>query len=325
MTLEPTSAVRRLDRHWLRSIGFTLALVALVVAGIGADWSFAVAALATCAIGFGFFYVFFPGGMHFGITVANLLAFYACMFVFFHDANFPAAPRPFVTISFLLPVIGYLGGCFLQRRRIGAMMLTRRSHAPRNLPRLSRWVPGTAIVGTVSFAMPELGLDPLTQGIALTVSMTVVAAFVGFAVRDVVRLQMDIATIFEGVTARLTHLLMPIVAFLMLYSLLVVVFGCLYRIADRYIGLPQFMVHGIPAPLAFTDALYFSVITLSTLGYGDIVPATSLVRALSALEVIFGMLMLLFGFSEIMRAGRDTGPGTDAEIRARARARGPQE
>jgi voltage-gated potassium channel len=322
VTPEPAGPVRRFDRHWVRSIGFTLALVALVVGGIGSDWSFAVAALGTCAIGFGFFYVFFPGGMHFGITVANLLAFYACMFVFFHDANFPAAPRRFVAISFLLPVIGYLGGCFLQRRRVAAMMRARRSHALRNLPRLTRWVPGTAAVGAISFAMPELGLDPLTQGIALTVSMAVVAGFVGFAVRDVVLLQMDIAIIFEGVTARIDRLLMPIMAFLMLYSLLVVVFGCLYRIADLYIGLPQFMVHGTPAPLAFTDALYFSVITLSTLGYGDIVPFTSLVRALAAMEVVFGMLMLLFGFSEIMRSAA---PGDDATSRAQARKRGPRD
>jgi voltage-gated potassium channel len=58
--------------------------------------------------------------------------------------------------------------------------------------------------------------------------------------------------------------------------------------------------------------MYFSVITLSTLGYGDILPYGIVVRALAAMEVVMGILMLLFGFSEIMRgAGQESAPGDD--------------
>ncbi len=38
--------------------------------------------------------------------------------------------------------------------------------------------------------------------------------------------------------------------------------------------------------------LYYSVVTLSTLGYGDIVPATSLARIVAMVEVMIGYLML---------------------------------
>jgi len=76
-----------LDQHWLRSTGFTLVLVGLVAAAIGADWTATLSSLVTCAVGFGFFYLLFPGGAHFGMTVANFLAIYACMFEFFRDAN----------------------------------------------------------------------------------------------------------------------------------------------------------------------------------------------------------------------------------------------
>ena len=59
--------------------------------------------------------------------------------------------------------------------------------------------------------------------------------------------------------------------------------------------------------MTFSDALYFSVATISTIGYGDISPATALARGLAGLEVASGLLMLLFGFSEIMRnAGPDS-------------------
>jgi len=86
---------RRIDHHWLRALAFTLVLAGLVAAAMGADWLLAISAIALCGLGFGFFYLLFPGGLHFGITVANFLAVYACMFVFFRDANFRAAGEPF--------------------------------------------------------------------------------------------------------------------------------------------------------------------------------------------------------------------------------------
>jgi len=41
-----------------------------------------------------------------------------------------------------------------------------------------------------------------------------------------------------------------------------------------------------------TDLLYFSLVTLSTVGYGDIVPVHPEVRMLAALEGIFGVLYI---------------------------------
>lgn len=131
------------------------------------------------------------------------------------------------------------------------------------------------------------------------------------AVHDVVVVIVDITMIFEGVAARLDRLVMPMLAFVTVYSVLVVVLASLYRIADLTSEVPQFVLRGQAARIGFVDALYYSVSTITTLGYGDIVPASLLVRALSGLEVVSGVLMLLFGFSEIMRhAGPDsTGTG----------------
>ena len=95
-------------------------------------------------------------------------------------------------------------------------------------------------------------------------------------------------------------------AFVTFYGLLVVVFTCLYRIADLTMPVPQFSLHGSPARISFVDALYYSAVTITTLGIGDISPVSMLVRALTALEVVSGVLMLLFGFSEIMRSAAPT-------------------
>ena len=281
---------------------FTVGLVALVAFAIGADGPTTVSSLVTCAVGFGFFYLMFPGGAHFGMTVANFLAIYACMFEFFRQANFPLAPRPFAFGAIALPVIGFLAGCFLRRRQVYSIIHARRIRELERLPRLTIWFLGALAVGAASFALPRLQLDGREQGFALLGSMAVITLFVIASVRDVVLVMIDVAMVFEGVAARLDRLIRPMIAFLTFYALLVVVFACFYRIADLTTPEPQFTLHAQPARISFVDSLYYSVATITTLGFGDIAPSSLLVRALTGLEVVSGVLMLLFGFSEIMRS-----------------------
>jgi hypothetical protein len=90
-------------------------------------------------------------------------------------------------------------------------------------------------------------------------------------------------------------------AYSSLWALLVVVFGCLYRIADHLSQHPLF--HGPEGPLRleFADALHFSVVTLATVGYGDINPSDVGIRVLASIQMLLSQLLLLFGFVEIMR------------------------
>ena len=296
--------LHRVDRHWLRAVLFTLVLIGLVAAGIGADFAVAAVVLVICGLGFGFFYLIFPGGSHFGVTVANALAVYVCVFVYFRDANFGGASESASMLAVALPVTGFLIGCFARRRRVAASIHARRSHDVVHLPRLDRWIPMLAVVGAASFALPKFDVTDAAQGQILVGAMTIIAATVAYAARDVVVLLIDIALVFESVTVRLDRLLMPVMAFLTFYSLLVVVFACLYRIADLTLATPAFVVLGHPAHISFADALYFSVITIATVGYGDITPLGPLVRGLASVEVVLGLLLLLFGFSEIMRTSR---------------------
>lgn len=46
--------------------------------------------------------------------------------------------------------------------------------------------------------------------------------------------------------------------------------------------------------------LYFSLVTVTTLGYGDITPATSLTRILSALEAVLGSLYLVIFIASLI-------------------------
>ncbi len=96
-----------------------------------------------------------------------------------------------------------------------------------------------------------------------------------------------------------------------------VAFASFYRIADGLSRTPLFDTpQGPTTRLDFPQALYFSLVTQATVGYGDLTPHDEGVRLLAAAQVVLGQLLLLFGFAELMRGGGGGGgrrlrPGTD--------------
>jgi voltage-gated potassium channel len=71
----------------------------------------------------------------------------------------------------------------------------------------------------------------------------------------------------------------------------------------------------------FPESLYFSLTTLSTAAYGDIFPVSNAARVIVALEIVCGILLLLFGFNEIISYSRQYGDLGRAERLRDLRAR----
>jgi voltage-gated potassium channel Kch len=94
-------------------------------------------------------------------------------------------------------------------------------------------------------------------------------------------------------------LVVPAFAFLTCYSLLVILFASLYAVMDHLAGGRNFRLESVVRAISFPESLYFSLTTLSTVGYGDIAPASSAVRLVAGAEIVCGILLLLFGFNEI--------------------------
>jgi len=79
-----------------------------------------------------------------------------------------------------------------------------------------------------------------------------------------------------------------VMGLLAIYLLLGLEFGLLYVLAET-LGVDAFA----QGTQGASGAVYFSFVTLATLGYGDISPAAPLIRALSVAEAVIGQLYLV--------------------------------
>jgi hypothetical protein len=301
-------------RRFAASTGLGLLLM-LLIAGAIADRAGPLALFVpgTSVVALGLLYLAFPHGPTFSLGASTGLAMYACLYVVIGRAAFPQAAAWALPIAHALPIAVFVAVCLLRRDRL--RRFTQRGERGADLahlPLVARWLGATALVGVISLSAPLNRLNPDGQALVLLAAMGAIALIAATAVGDVVRLLVDMAVIFRSVTRRLEHVAVPMAAYTSLWALLVVVFGCLYRIADALSLERLFADPAGPLRLSFSDALHFSVVTISTVGYGDLVPRDDGIRLLASIQMLLGQLLLLFGFVEIMRVVRQ-GPAEAAD------------
>ena len=290
---------------WLRSTLMTLGFGLLVAGGVADQGTiFPFMVIGVAALGLTTLYLLFPHGLHFAFGTSAGLAVYACLFAVMGRAAFPSAHGAARAVAFLLPVTSFLVAVWWRRRTLRLVAEAAHPFDLGHLPRMARWLIPVWLVGALSLTLPVNRLGVLDQSVAVIAAMAVIAAVVAASVRGVVLLLTDMALITEELAGRAARILVPLVAFLAMYAMLVIVFACLYRIAQ---GLSlHALFHGPqgPVPLPFPDALYFSLVTQATVGYGDVTPHDEGIRLLASLQVVAGQVLLLFGFAGIMRTRR---------------------
>ena len=129
------------------------------------------------------------------------------------------------------------------------------------------------------------------------VGVLAVAATVRFAMRATV---IDAEHIYAALSA---------------YVLAGLLFGVLHwAIASAWPG--SLGEAGVPAPgrVSLATAIYYSFVTLATLGYGDVVPKTEVARGLAVLEAIAGQLYIAVMVARLVGAQLQTpGGGEDGK------------
>lgn len=81
-----------------------------------------------------------------------------------------------------------------------------------------------------------------------------------------------------------------VVDVLSVYLLLALLFAAIHQLFGAVIS-PY--LNGAPSPPNASDTLYFSIITMTTVGFGDLTPASNVARAVASTEAIIGQLYLV--------------------------------
>lgn len=304
------NAPRRRHARLLPALAVILPFALLLSAALAADGRIgAVAVIGGAAACFGAASLLVPRGPLFAFGLGLGLVLYATVFNVLGHAQFPGASEVSRLVAFLLPLVAFLAMVWWRRAEV-ARIAEARSEAAElaALGARLRWMGGAGLIGVVCFLLPLNRAEPWVQSLALICAMGGIAAIVSWAFREVVGLAVDVALLLEEVASRGAHLVVPASVFVLLYALLVIAFGSAYRIADALSVAPLFASPTGPIRLSFSDAMHFSIVTLSTVGYGDIQPADDGIRVLASLQVMAGLLLLLFGVAELLR-GRNGGRG----------------
>lgn len=106
-----------------------------------------------------------------------------------------------------------------------------------------------------------------------------------------------------------------IISMMFIFITIISMFAMIYSSAS-FNEKDGFMYLGNKVDLAFTDALYYSTITITTLGYGDIVPL-GVYRFYAMTEVVIGWIFLgiiVFYITQIMQRETDLIKQTEKEL-----------
>ncbi len=97
--------------------------------------------------------------------------------------------------------------------------------------------------------------------------------------------------VLVGVFRILQQMWEALLAFLLGYAAIIFIFACFYAAAWQHNRAPAFQGINLisPVPPSFGQFVYFSVVTMATLGYGDVIPADALTRTLACIEVVIGV------------------------------------
>ena len=273
---------------WLGGMGFFATVMLLVSVGVTEEfgWLTVVVLGAVFSAAGGFLWMF-PGSR------------------FFVLANFPHAHGWAFGVGYLLPIYFFLIGVWRQRKSIHALSDQEEVRNAKLSGRGVLWLLPIIGLAGLTFAVPGLSLDRDETSAVLIAAMAAIAVFVLLDSRQICLFLIDTGLLFDLLFARMGRLFRPAFAFFTLDSFIVIVFAMIFRIMDRISNGATFMIDGQPGAISFSDSLYFSLITMSTVGYGDITPAGEAVRAVVAVEIMLGIFLILFGFAEIIRYARD--------------------
>jgi voltage-gated potassium channel len=293
-------------RAWWSAVGFSALIIFMVAVGSTDEFGIlTVMILAAVFSAAGTFLWMFPGSRFFVLAFANSLAIYTIVYFFLVEANFRNVEEWASAVGYLVPIYTFLAGVWWHREAIRDASQAEGFNRMRFTGRVFLWLLPVGLIAGLTFLVPGVQLGTGGADILFLVLIGGLGVFVMVVSRQICLFLIDTGVMFDHLFIQMARLSRPAFAFFTLYSFSVIVFAMIYRIMDRITVDPIFLIEGNPELISFTESLYFSLITMSMVGYGDITPAGEGVRVLAAIQIMLGLVLVLFAFAEIMRYARN--------------------
>ena len=188
-------------------------------------------------------------------------------------------PDLLLLLSLLLVILVYpaLDHGEIRRAILGALFFLPIILASVRLSQIKRWVwPSLALVLAIFFFSVAATFRP--NQVLIATKWGLLAGFFGLTVTGLFSYVKNASRISNS------HLYTAV----SIYLLIGMLWFAVYSAIDAFY--PGAILHNSATQDRHTELLYFSLITLSTVGYGDVVPISGEVRLLAALEGVTGVL-----------------------------------
>jgi voltage-gated potassium channel len=250
------------------------------------------------------FHVAFRESDLFSLVFANAVGVYACLFAILASVNFPAAKPASLDLAFVLPLFTFGTGVLVRRRKIEHLLATVGHERTVAFRGSTLWIGPLAIVAILTTFMRVADWSADSQDGTLLIAMGLIASVAWASAARITVFLMETGSVFRSFLVNAAKLSRPAFALLTCYSLFIIFFGCVYTIFDEIAVVPNFATLGEARTLTFVEGLYLSVATLSMVGFGDVTPLTIAARLLVSIEILCGILLLLFGVEAMLERGR---------------------
>jgi voltage-gated potassium channel len=293
-------------RRFVSAVIISVALLGLV--GYATDDTvglFYTSILAAVFMVLAFHRLFGGGSAFFNVILANVITIYMCFFAFFVESIFPDVPPVFITAGFLMPLAGFLAGAAHKKNEITGIIQSQVYINEAKFVRSFLWLIPIALVGIMAFVLHQSHENPAeTRQWFFLGEMFIVTVIVFMASRDFTLMLIDTGVLFGEFFASNAKLIKSAFAFFIMYSLNIVVFAAIYKNVDFLSKVHHFLINGEKRNLTFVESIWFSLVNIATLGYGDIVPITNAMRFLAGMQSFMGTLLFFFGVHAILGHSR---------------------
>lgn len=161
------------------------------------------------------------------------------------------------------------------------------------------WTKRVVLILTVAavvahFALPQGSIDVRPAALAFWTAIALLCA--AFALRFAMQsAKIDAEHIYAALSA---------------YLLAGIFFGVLYHAVER-VWPGSFTAGGAVGEFPLFDGIYFSFVTLATLGYGDVLPVSGVARGLAMIEAVSGQLFLAVMIARLVSSHVQTVSGRE--------------